>query len=109
MIAWKTTINRVKIAGLTFLMMICLAGGIFVCDQTLSLAKKTATVKETEERETSKKKQIDGHRSTRDVRLHNKDNVMPAEYDREYFHVGDHGFLTFASVHAMADMNGAPS
>ncbi|MEE3467112.1 MAG: Ig-like domain-containing protein [Eubacterium sp.] len=46
---------------------------------------------------------------TRDVRLHNKDNIMPAEYDREFFHVGDHGFLTFSKDLESLDLAGAPS
>ena len=44
----------------------------------------------------------------RNVRLHNKDNVIPAEYDRQFFHVGDHGFLTFASSLTSVDLPGAP-
>ena len=44
----------------------------------------------------------------RDVRLHNKANVIPAEYDREYFRVGDHGLLTFASDISSVDLPGAP-
>lgn len=88
---------RRKLAALTFLFVICLVGSIFVCQNTGAQAKKSSDAK------------TPAHHSTRDVRLHNKDNVMPAEYDREFFHVGDHGFITFASVRAMADMNGAPS
>ena len=95
----KTLKNRTKLAVLAFFFLMCLVGGLFVCRGTDALAKKTAAKTHVTEK----------HESKRDVRLHNKDNVMPAEYDREFFHVGDHGFLTFASVSAMADMNGAPS
>ncbi len=90
---------RKKIAVLTFFFMVCLVGGIFVCSQNVAEAKK----------KTEKPERVEVHQIKRDVRLHNKDNIIPAEYDREFFHVGDHGFITFASVHAMSDMNGAPS
>ena len=90
---------RKKIAVLTFFFMVCLVGGIFVCSQNVAEAKK----------KTQKPERVEVHQIKRDVRLHNKDNIIPAEYDREFFHVGDHGFITFASVHAMSDMNGAPS
>ncbi|MBO6107985.1 MAG: hypothetical protein J6P16_01115 [Eubacterium sp.] len=46
---------------------------------------------------------------SRDVRLHNKDNIQPVDYDREFFHVGDHGYLTFAREDAGEDLAGAPS
>ena len=45
---------------------------------------------------------------TRDIRLHKHANVMPAEYDREYFYVGDHGLLTFSGETSGVKLPGAP-
>ena len=50
---------------------------------------------------------VDG--DTRHVHLHNKDNILPIEYDREFFHVGDHGYLTFSTAEGGLDIPGAPS
>ena len=46
---------------------------------------------------------------TRDVRVFNKQNVIPVDYDKEYFHVGDHGFITFAEEPETLDCPGAPT
>lgn len=45
----------------------------------------------------------------RNVYLHNKDNIIPADYDREFFRVGDHGVLTFSGEHIDNMAPGAPS
>ena len=50
----------------------------------------------------------DGKDETRDIRLHKHANVMPAEYDREYFYVGDHGLLTFSGETSGVKLPGAP-
>ncbi|MBO4396173.1 MAG: Ig-like domain-containing protein [Eubacterium sp.] len=44
----------------------------------------------------------------RDVRVHNQENVIPADYNREFFHVGDHGFITFAKELRDVECPGAP-
>ena len=50
----------------------------------------------------------DDSKNTRDIRLHKHANVIPAEYDRQYFYVGDHGLLTFSAETSSARLPGAP-
>ena len=72
-------------------------------EDALELARLAGEKQKTEEGEGG----IEG--ATRHVHLHNKDNILPAEYDREFFHVGDHGYLTFATKGENLDIPGAPS
>ena len=84
-------------------------GSLVVPAVSEARTKKAAKSVKKAEKEAAKDEESTVEGDTRDVRLHNKDNIMPAEYDREFFHVGDHGFLTFSNNMQGVDLAGAPT
>lgn len=101
----KTVFGKIAAFSLALAVFVSVFSPAVQAKKTAKKAKtQTETVSESDEASSDDVKD-DG--KARHVYVHNKENVMPADYDKKFFFVGDHGFLTFAGE--IGNVPGAPT